>query len=209
MSMSQILQHLHSWASFYSFLGAQWQNPKFLHFFAYFECFLVLMQSSPWHPKRNFINSIEIDLIVCSSYQTILEDIGGYGAWQRRWCVLEGAVMSYWRYPGDESTKVQSPQAVWTLLLILDWILSACRLILGQYISQVSVDLSVDTIDRCSVDDVNGHNDPEQAEHVLQLNDNFPWKEASEGSWARKQHGDTLYLQSERLWNRLSRAQWY
>jgi len=38
-------------------------------------------------------------------FLTILEDIGGYGAWQRRWCVLEGAVMSYWRYPGDESTK--------------------------------------------------------------------------------------------------------
>ena len=39
-------------------------------------------------------------------HQTILEDIGGYGAWQRRWCVLQGAVMSYWRYPGDEETKV-------------------------------------------------------------------------------------------------------
>lgn len=39
-------------------------------------------------------------------FQTILEDIGGYGAWQRRWCVLQGAIMSYWRYPGDESTKV-------------------------------------------------------------------------------------------------------
>ena len=39
-------------------------------------------------------------------FQTILEDIGGYGAWQRRWCVLQGAVMSYWRYPGDESNKV-------------------------------------------------------------------------------------------------------
>jgi len=38
-------------------------------------------------------------------FLTVLEDIGGYGAWQRRWCVLEGAVISYWRYPGDESTK--------------------------------------------------------------------------------------------------------
>ena len=42
------------------------------------------------------------------NFQTILEDIGGYGAWQRRWCVLEGAVVSYWRYPGDESIKVHS-----------------------------------------------------------------------------------------------------
>lgn len=40
-----------------------------------------------------------------NGFLTILEDIGGYGAWQRRWCVLQGAVMSYWRYPGDEETK--------------------------------------------------------------------------------------------------------
>jgi len=40
-----------------------------------------------------------------NGFLTILEDIGGYGAWQRRWCVLQGAIMSYWRYPGDESTK--------------------------------------------------------------------------------------------------------
>ena len=49
-------------------------------------------------------------------HQTILEDIGGYGAWQRRWCVLQGAVMSYWRYPGDEETKVffkVNPQLFW------------------------------------------------------------------------------------------------
>ncbi|XP_078365019.1 uncharacterized protein LOC144649406 [Oculina patagonica] len=40
-----------------------------------------------------------------NGFLTILEDIGGYGAWQRRWCVLQGAVMCYWRYPGDESIK--------------------------------------------------------------------------------------------------------
>lgn len=40
-----------------------------------------------------------------NGFLTILEDIGGYGAWQRRWCVLQGAIISYWRYPGDESTK--------------------------------------------------------------------------------------------------------
>ncbi|XP_068722364.1 anillin-like isoform X2 [Montipora capricornis] len=38
-------------------------------------------------------------------FLTVLEDIGGYGAWQRRWCVLDSAVLSYWRYPGDESIK--------------------------------------------------------------------------------------------------------
>ncbi|KAK3744466.1 hypothetical protein QZH41_012890, partial [Actinostola sp. cb2023] len=38
-------------------------------------------------------------------FLTILEDVGGFSAWQRRWCVLEGGMLSYWRYPGEESEK--------------------------------------------------------------------------------------------------------
>lgn len=61
-----------------------------------------------WLPSTHGILLLMTSLQHCLSLcQTILEDIGGYGAWQRRWCMLEGAVISYWRYPGDESTKVQ------------------------------------------------------------------------------------------------------
>ncbi|XP_031572487.1 anillin-like [Actinia tenebrosa] len=38
-------------------------------------------------------------------FLTVLEDVGGFSAWQRRWCVLEGGLLSYWRYPGDETTQ--------------------------------------------------------------------------------------------------------
>lgn len=63
---------------------------------------LLLVMFSVW----------EVVIIFFINFQTILEDIGGYGAWQRRWCVLEGAVVSYWRYPGDESIKVHSHNTV-------------------------------------------------------------------------------------------------
>ncbi len=36
----------------------------------------------------------------------MFEDVSGFGAWHRRWCCLHGNILSYWRYPDDEKTKV-------------------------------------------------------------------------------------------------------
>lgn len=38
--------------------------------------------------------------------QTMFEDVSGFGAWHRRWCVLSGYCISYWTYPDDERRKV-------------------------------------------------------------------------------------------------------
>uniref|UniRef100_A0A8D0VRB2 Anillin n=1 Tax=Sus scrofa TaxID=9823 RepID=A0A8D0VRB2_PIG len=38
-------------------------------------------------------------------FQTIFEDVSGFGAWHRRWCVLSGNCISYWTYPDDEKRK--------------------------------------------------------------------------------------------------------
>ncbi|XP_059964770.1 anillin isoform X2 [Mesoplodon densirostris] len=38
-------------------------------------------------------------------FLTIFEDISGFGAWHRRWCVLSGNCISYWTYPDDEKRK--------------------------------------------------------------------------------------------------------
>jgi actin-binding protein anillin len=40
-------------------------------------------------------------------FLTMFDDVSGYGAWHRRWFVLEGNRLSYWKYP--ESQKTQEP----------------------------------------------------------------------------------------------------
>jgi uncharacterized membrane protein len=39
-------------------------------------------------------------------FLTMFEDVSGFGAWHRRWCLLDDAVISYWKYPDDERKKV-------------------------------------------------------------------------------------------------------
>ncbi|XP_076221746.1 anillin isoform X3 [Nomia melanderi] len=38
-------------------------------------------------------------------FLTMFEDISGFGAWHRRWCLLKGSTLSYWKYPDDERKK--------------------------------------------------------------------------------------------------------
>ncbi|XP_075045564.1 anillin-like isoform X2 [Mixophyes fleayi] len=40
-----------------------------------------------------------------SGFLTIFEDVGGLGAWHRRWCVLSGNCLSLWAYPDQEACK--------------------------------------------------------------------------------------------------------
>ncbi|KAJ3648680.1 hypothetical protein Zmor_020464 [Zophobas morio] len=35
-------------------------------------------------------------------FLTMFEDVSGFGAWHRRWCLLRGDTLSYWKYPDDE-----------------------------------------------------------------------------------------------------------
>jgi len=36
---------------------------------------------------------------------TVFDDVSGFGAWHRRWCVLSGSRLSFWRYPEDEQRQ--------------------------------------------------------------------------------------------------------
>ncbi|KAG1699326.1 Anillin [Nymphon striatum] len=38
-------------------------------------------------------------------FLTMFEDVSGFGAWHRRWCVLTGQHLAYWKYPNDEKKK--------------------------------------------------------------------------------------------------------
>jgi len=50
--------------------------------------------------------------------QTMFEDVSGFGAWHRRWCVLKNGHLSYWKYPDDEKEKVLPFQVVGFLLAL-------------------------------------------------------------------------------------------
>lgn len=51
---------------------------------------------------------ISCDLNVSTEHKgflTVFEDISGFGAWHRRWYILRGHILSYWKYPDDEKKK--------------------------------------------------------------------------------------------------------
>jgi len=39
-------------------------------------------------------------------FLTVFEDVAGFGAWHRRWCVLSNDQLLFWKYPDDEKRKV-------------------------------------------------------------------------------------------------------
>lgn len=48
----------------------------------------------------------------------MFEDVGGFGAWHRRWCVLSNNRVSYWKYPDDEKVKVMQFTSSWIFVFV-------------------------------------------------------------------------------------------
>ena len=39
---------------------------------------------------------------------TMFDDVSGFGAWHRRWVVLEGNTLAFWKYPENEKVQGES-----------------------------------------------------------------------------------------------------
>ena len=52
------------------------------------------------------IQSHTENLIEERGFLTVFEDVGGFGAWHRRWCLLSNDQLLFWKYPDDEKLKV-------------------------------------------------------------------------------------------------------
>jgi actin-binding protein anillin len=52
------------------------------------------------------IQSHTESLIEERGFLTVFEDVGGFGAWHRRWCLLSNDQLLFWKYPDDEKLKV-------------------------------------------------------------------------------------------------------
>ena len=51
----------------------------------------------------------------------MFDDVSGFGAWHRRWVVLEGNTLAFWKYPENE--KVQG-----AAIIMIENTFSTCSL---------------------------------------------------------------------------------
>ncbi|XP_065167773.1 anillin isoform X2 [Atheta coriaria] len=69
----------------------------------------TLNQMPPISPLEGSVSMrVHCELNVSVEHRGFLnmfEDVSGLGAWHRRWCLLKGNLISYWKYPEDERKK--------------------------------------------------------------------------------------------------------
>ena len=42
----------------------------------------------------------------------MFDDVSGFGAWHRRWVVLEGNTLAFWKYPENEKVQGEWRQSL-------------------------------------------------------------------------------------------------
>lgn len=71
-----------------------------------------LLQAPSMSPLEGSVEmKINCELAVSVEHRaflTMFEDVSGFGAWHRRWCLLKGHALSYWKYPEDEKKMVRT-----------------------------------------------------------------------------------------------------
>ena len=52
-------------------------------------------------------------------FLTMFDDVSGFGAWHRRWVVLEGNTLSFWKYPENEKAMGKLSTTVSYVCLVI------------------------------------------------------------------------------------------
>lgn len=67
----------------------------------------TVTSSSPLDGTVHMKIDCELSVTVThAGFLTMFEEVSGFGAWHRRWCRLQGQLLSFWKYPDDERKKV-------------------------------------------------------------------------------------------------------
>lgn len=80
------------------------RDKKYFKYILY--CVLQVPQQSPLEGRLQMHVSCEPSITVeYHNFLTIFEYVSGFGIWQRRWCLLKGTTLSYYKYPYHEGKK--------------------------------------------------------------------------------------------------------
>lgn len=78
----------------------------------------TVTSSSPLDGTVHMKIDCELSITVShAGFLTMFEEVSGFGAWHRRWCRLQGPLLSFWKYPDDERKKVSGVLRVFLYLV--------------------------------------------------------------------------------------------
>ena len=61
-------------------------------------------------PRNLLLNYTNNMQVTNRGFLTMFDDVSGFGAWHRRWVVLEGNTLAFWKYPENEKVMGKLPQ---------------------------------------------------------------------------------------------------
>ena len=69
-------------------------------------------------PRNLLRKNTNIMQVTNRGFLTMFDDVSGFGAWHRRWVVLEGNTLAFWKYPENEKVMGKRRYATITAIIL-------------------------------------------------------------------------------------------